>query len=120
MRRRVLLDEIVRQLMAHRDPPVTHRINSAIPIRLKLRQVQLLKPHVVEEECAGLVERDRGAAVVVEYVQRLRADVEDRSDVEEEKAEEPEAIALLREEVVAAGHVIGDVEFDARICVAEE
>jgi len=68
VRGRMLLDKVMRQLMAHRDPPPAHGLNPNVPARVEVRQMQLLEPVVVEEKRAGLVEGDGSPTIVVEYV----------------------------------------------------
>ena len=95
----MLLDKVVCQLMAHRDPPPAHSMNPDIPARLEVLQMQLFEPVVVEEKRTGLVEGDSGSAVIVEYVHRLRSHIEDRRDVKKEIAKCIDARSMGREKL---------------------
>ena len=100
MGRTMFPNQIMRQLMAQRNPPIRHRINLPITGRLKVRKMQRVKVVEVEEERAVGVEGDAGAARVPVHVQVLQRHAEDGRELREQRRELVDAGPAARLQVL--------------------
>lgn len=117
--RAVLLDQIVRQLVAERDPPVRAGLDAALG-GAHLRQVQLREVAQVAEQGAVAVEGDGRPGLVVEDVDRMRGEVEDGGGVDEDQGELGEGVAVGLQEAGRVWVSAGQEEFDAVAELADE
>ena len=73
--RPVVADEVVRQFVAERDPPVRHGLHRAV-WAVHAASVQLLEIPQIAENAAIPIECNCGTLLVREYVQRRHREVE--------------------------------------------
>jgi hypothetical protein len=119
MLRPVVADEVVRQLVAERDPPVRHGLHQ--PIRtVHAAPVQLLKVSQVAEDAAVSVESDGGALLVRENVDCRYREVEDGRAAYEEGVERCDGALVVCVEGLGVGRVAGEEEFHSLVEVSDE
>ncbi len=101
----------MRQLMAQGNPPVNQGIRPA-PL-LDLRQVQVLKVPITEEEAPLPVESDGASVVVIEDMQTAERQSEDVTAVDEDGREVVEGGGVGAHEGVFVGEVVGEEDLHA-------
>ena len=119
MLRAVVADEIVRQLVAKRDPPVRHRFDQAfraghVPL------MQLLEEAQVTEDAAVFVESDGTTLLVGKDVEGRNWQVKNGGAIREEDIEGSERSLVVSEEVLWVRGVAGKEELHALTNVANE
>jgi hypothetical protein len=117
--RPMVADEIVRQLVAERDPPVRHGFHQ--PVRtVHAASVQLLKVSQVAEDAAVSVESNGGALLVREDVDGRYREVEDGGAAYEEGVERCDGALVVCVEGLGVGRVAGEEEFHSLVEVSDE
>lgn len=119
MLRIMLFDQIVRQLMTYRDPPVRHGLYLSFSTT-HLLHMQLFEISEVAEQRPVAVESYGGAGVVVENVESGGWEGEDFCDGDEEDGEGGEGVFVGGEEGCRVRVGAREEEFDAVIEVRDE
>ena len=117
--RPVVADEVVRQFVAERDPPVRHGLHRAIRA-VHAASVQLLEIPQIAEDAAVPVESDGGTLLVREDVDGRDREVEDVGAVHKQGVERRDGALVVCVEGSRIGGVAGQEELHALVEVSHE
>lgn len=117
--RAVIADEVVCQLVAEGDPPVSHGFDQAFR-SVHVALVQLLEEAQIAEDAAIAVESDGTACLIGKDVEGRDWQVEDRRTVDEEHVERCESGLVFFVEDVRVRRMTGKEELHALADFASE